>query len=136
LTHRPHVSAVVEGDIGQDDTFPVVETNVEIPFLPVDGAAVQLETDTLWLSHVDRLEIISEANLPLNEFMIEVSRRRCVERSAFLRNVDMDDLLCLDVEDRTEIKRVGVLKIINAGSVVHQSLLKSGSISVALIVAC
>jgi thermostable 8-oxoguanine DNA glycosylase len=66
--------------------------------------------------------------------MVKVGGRSCVERSAFLRNVDVDDFLCLDVEDRTEIERVGVLKIINAGSVVHQSLLKSGSISVALIV--
>jgi hypothetical protein len=85
---------------------------------------------------MDRLEVISEANLPLNGFMIKVSRRRCVERSAFLRNVDVDDFLCLDVENRTEVERVGVLEIINAGSVVHESLLKSGSISVALIITC
>lgn len=83
---------------------------------------------------MDWLEIVSEADLPLNGLVIEVGRRCCVKRSAFLGNVDMDNLLCLDVEDRTEIERISVLEIVNAGSVIHQSLLKSRTISVALVV--
>jgi hypothetical protein len=42
-THRPHVAAIVEGDVRQDDTLTVVESNVEVPLLPVDGPAVHFE---------------------------------------------------------------------------------------------
>jgi hypothetical protein len=42
-THRPHVAAIVEGDVRQDDTLTVVESNVEAPLLPVDGPAVHFE---------------------------------------------------------------------------------------------
>jgi hypothetical protein len=123
-----------ESNIGQYDTLSVVEANVEVPFLPIDSAAIQLEGHAFRLGDMDRLEVISEANLLLNEFMIEVGGRCCVERSALLRNVNMNDLLCLNVEDGAEVERVGVLQIIDAGSVIHDSLLKSGTVGITFVI--
>jgi hypothetical protein len=37
----------------------------------------------------------------------------------------VDNLLCLDVVDRTEVERVSVLEVIDVRPVVHQSLLES-----------
>jgi hypothetical protein len=135
FTHRPHVSAVVESDIGQDDALPVVEADVEVPFLPVDGAAVQFERHTFGLGDVNWLEIIPEANLFLDGLVIKIGRRCFVEGSAFFGNVNVNDLLCLDVENGAKVERVSILKVVDAGSVVHQSLLKSRAIGVAFIVA-
>ena len=67
--------------------------------------------------------------------MIEVGGRRLVERSTLLRNVDVDDLLGLHAVDRAEVEGVSVLQVVDAGSVVHQGLLESGAIGVALVVA-
>lgn len=104
---------------------------MEVPLLPVNGVPIELERYTLRLSDIDRLEVIPEPDLLLNGFGIEVSGRCSVQRSAFLRDVDVDDFLGLDVEDRAEIERVGVLEIIDAGA---ESLLEPRAISVALIV--
>ena len=82
-----------------------------------------------------RLEVVSEAKFLLNGLMVEVGRRRSIERTTLLRNVDMDDLLCLDVENWAEVERVGVLEVVDVRSVVHQSLLKSRTIGVALVIA-
>jgi hypothetical protein len=133
-TYRSHVATVVERNIGQYDTLSVVEANVEVPFLPIDSAAIQLEGHAFRLGDMDRLEVISEANLLLNEFMIEVGGRCCVERSALLRDVNVNDLLCLNVEDGAEVERVGVLQIIDAGSVIHDSLLKSGTVGITFVI--
>ena len=108
---------------------------MEVPFLPVDITAVQLEGHAFRLGNVDRLEVISEADLSLNGLVIVVSRRRLVKRSTLLRNIDMHDLLGLHVEDGAKVERISVLQVVNAGPVVHQSLLKSGAIGVTLVVA-
>jgi hypothetical protein len=43
--------------------------------------------------------------------------------------------LCLHAVDGAKVERVGVLQVVDVRPVVHQSLLKSGAICVALIVA-
>lgn len=80
-------------------------------------------------------EVVSEAKFLLDGLMVKVSWRRLVERSALLRNINVNDFLCFDVEDGAKIERVGVLKVIDARPVVHKGLLKSGAISVAFIIA-
>jgi hypothetical protein len=66
-----------------------------------------------------------QADGALNRLGIVVCRRCCVERTALLRDVDVDDFLCLNVVDGTEIERVSVLEVVDIWSVVHQSLLES-----------
>jgi hypothetical protein len=124
-TYRPHVAAIIEGDVRQDYTLTVVEPDVEVPFLPIDSPAIQFERYTLGLSDVDWLEIVSQANGTLDRLRVIVRRWCCVERAAFLGDVDVDNLLCLDVVDRTEVERVSVLEVIDVRPVVHQSLLES-----------
>lgn len=108
---------------------------MEVPLLPVNGTTIQLEGYAFRLGNVDRLEVIPKANLSLDRLMIEVGGRRLVERTTLLGNVDVDDLLRFDVENGAEIEWVSVLQVIDAGSVVHQGLLKSGAVGVAFIVA-
>jgi len=105
-TYRPHVTAVVECHVRQDDTLTVVESNVEIPLLPIDSSAIQLERYALRLSDVNRFEIVPQTNGAPDRFRIVVSRWCCVERSAFLGDVDVNNLLRLDVVDRAEVERV------------------------------
>lgn len=107
---------------------------MEVPLLPVNGTAVQLEGHTFRLGYVYWLEVVSEANLSLNELVIEVGRRRCVEWPALFGHINVDDLLCLNVEDGAKVEWVGVLEVVDAGSVVHNSLLESGAIGIALVV--
>ena len=109
---------------------------MEVPFLPVNSTAIQLEGYAFRLGDVNRLEVISKADFSLNRLMIEVGGRRLVKRSTLIGDVDVDDFLCLNVEDGAEIEWVSVLQVVNAGPVIHQSLLKSGAIGVTLVVAC
>ena len=74
---------------------------------------------------MDWLEIISQADGTLDGLRIIVRRRCCVEWSALLGDVDVNNLLCLDVVDWAEVERVRVLEVIDVRPVVHQSLLKS-----------
>jgi hypothetical protein len=67
--------------------------------------------------------------------VIEVGGRRLVERSTLLRNVDVDNLLCLHAVDGAKVEWVSVLQVVDVGPVVHQGLLESGAICVAFVVA-
>jgi hypothetical protein len=108
---------------------------VEVPALPVDCTAIHLEGHAFGLGDVNRLEVISKANLSLDRLVIIIGGRRLVERSTLLRNVDVDDLLGRHAVDGAKVERVSVLQVVDVGSVVHESLLKSGAICVALVVA-
>jgi hypothetical protein len=66
LTYRPHIATIVERNVRQDDPFPVVESDMEVPALPVDSTAIQLEGYAFRLGDVDRLEVISQANFSLD----------------------------------------------------------------------
>ena len=135
-TYRTHIATIVERDVRQNDSFPIVETDMERPFLPVDSTAIQREGYTFRLGDVDRLEVISKANLSLDRLVVVVGGRRLVERATLFGNVDVDDLLGLHAVDGAEVERVSVLQVVDAGPVVHQGLLESGAIGVALVVAC
>lgn len=134
-TYGPHIATIVESDVGEDYSLSVVETNVEIPPLPVDGTAVQLEGYTFRLGDVNRLEVISQANFSLDRLVVVVGRRCLVERATLFRNVNVDDLFGLHAVDGAEVEWVGVLQVVDARSVVHQGLLESGAIGVALVIA-
>ena len=106
-------------------TFAIVESNVEVPLLPIDSPTVQFERYALGLSDVDWLEIVPQADGALDRLRIVVCRRCCVERTAFLGYIDVNDFLCLNVVDGAEIERVSVLEVVDIWTVVHQCLLKS-----------
>lgn len=123
-TYGSDIAAIVEGDVGKHNTLPVVEANVEVPFLPVDSPSVQLERHTFGLSNMNRLEIVPEANFLLNRLRIVISRRCFVQRPALFGDVDVNDFLGFDIVDWTEVERVGILQVVDVGPVVHQSLLE------------
>lgn len=98
---------------------------MEVPLLPIDSPTVQFERYALGLSDVDWLEIVPQADGALDRLRIVVCRRCCVERTAFLGYIDVNDFLCLNVVDGAEIERVSVLEVVDIWTVVHQCLLKS-----------
>ena len=109
---------------------------MEVPFLPVDGTAIHLEGHAFGLGDVNRLEVVSKANLSLDRLVIVIGGRCLVKRSTLFGNVDVDDLLGRHAVDRAKVERVSVLQVVDIGSVVHQGLLESGAVCIALVVTC
>lgn len=134
-THRPDVPSIVECNIRQNDSLAVIESDVEVPILPINGATVQFERHAFRLSDVDWFEVVSETNVFLDGFGVEVSGRRFVERPAFLWDVNVDNLAGLNVIDWAEVQRVSVLQVIDVGPVIHESLLESRAIGESFVVA-
>lgn len=107
---------------------------MEVPILPINGTSIQFERHALRLSDINWFELVSETDVLLNRFSIEVSCGRFVEWSTFLWDIDVDDLLGFDVINRAKIQREGVLQVINVWSVIHESLLESRAVGESFVV--
>lgn len=57
----PSLDAVIYGDVVENDTFTVVEADVQVPVLPVEFATSKGEGYTFWLCDVEGLEVGAEA---------------------------------------------------------------------------
>lgn len=121
----PHVALVVEGDVVEHDALAVVEADVELPVLPLDLPAVELEGDALGLGDVDGLQVIAEAAPGLDGSRVVVESGSLAEWPADLGNVDGDNLLLVGIVDGAEVKRILVLAVVELGTVVHERLLQS-----------
>lgn len=62
-----------------------------------------------------------------------VARRCLIDRSSDRRHVDVYDLVSIRIEDWGEVKRKGVLVIIEVWPIVHQSLLQSNFVTESLV---
>jgi hypothetical protein len=131
-----NVALVVEGNVVQDNTFSVVEANVELPVLPLNLAASarHLEGDTLGLGDVDGLQVGPVATLLLDGKVVVLDRGFQSQRATDLGNVDGNNLLLNRVPDGAEVQRVLVLAVVDVRAEVHQSLLKSNVAAESLIV--
>ncbi|KAH3670887.1 hypothetical protein OGAPHI_000598 [Ogataea philodendri] len=135
VENRSHVAMVVVRNVRQDNTFSVVETNVELEVGPFHHVSGHLERNTFWLGHVDRRSLWSHgSNLLFHVLRIEVGVLVLGHLSSSVWNVDVDHLLFLGVNDRTEIQRMRVLRVVLVGSVVNKGLLQSLTNTPSLIV--
>lgn len=134
VEHGADISIVIEGNVVQDDTLTVVETNVDVPLLPVDSTSVDTERNTLWLSDVNGLNIRPVTTIFLNRRGVVVVGRRLADGPPDRRDIDVNDLLRFRIEDRAEVQRKRVLRIVNVGTVVHKSLLQTNTIAETLVV--
>ena len=108
---------------------------MDIPVLPVDGSALDLERDALWLCDIDWLDVRSVSSLCLNASWVVVVGLCLVDWSANVGDVDVDDLLLVGVEDGAEVKGEGILTVVHVRSVVHKCLLQSNIAAESVIVA-
>lgn len=124
VEHRSNGSLVVESDVVQHNAFTVVEANMDIPVLPIDNPVVDFERNALWLCDVDGFQVLPVTTLLFDGLRMVAVRGCLAERSSDRRDINMDNLLCLGIIDRTEVKRVRILRLINTRPVVHQRLLQ------------
>lgn len=129
------VALVVESDVRQYYALTVIEADVKLPVLPAQCPALHREGYTFWLCDIDGLEVCTEATLCFDCGGMIVVRCGFVEGSSNRGNIDVDDLLCVGVEDGAEIEGVCVLAVVDVGAVVHESLLQAHIASKALIIA-
>lgn len=180
----PGLIPVVKCNVVQDETFLVVETNVELPILPAELSACKLERDSFRLRDLNGHDVRTESasgrrgfcpvafpirmaidtirsiraiciavgvsiNMAvrspvcfevsgvgslLNSFRVVVESRRFVQWSPDFGNVNIDDFLCVGVEDGTEVKRVGVLTVVHVWPIVHERLLQTNAAAIAFII--
>ena len=114
---------VVVGYIVDDNAFAIVEAHVEIPILPGDLTVVDGKRDARGLGDMERFQVWLISSFCLDRCWVVVIWFLFVQGPSYGRNIDMYDLLGVAVEDGDEVKRVGILAIINVRSVVHQALL-------------
>lgn len=125
---------VVEGDVVQHDTLTVAEANVELPILPLDLSAGELEGDALGVGDIDRFEVLAVSAAGLNGSRVVVDGGGLAERPPDLGNIDGNDLLLVGVEDGAEVERVLVLAVVELGAVVHEGLLEADAAAEALVI--
>lgn len=97
------ISFVVVCDIVENDTFPVVEANVDLPVLPLNDPTIHFERHTFGLCDIDGLQIFSVATLGFDSCWMVVVRRCLIDGSPYWRNVDVNDLLGVAVENWGEV---------------------------------
>jgi len=134
VENRPDIALVVVCDVVEHNPFLVVESNVEVPVLPINDSSVDFERDSIGLSNVDGLDI-----RPVSAFCLDT---RCVivvwlcfaNGSADFRDIDVDDFLLLGVEDRAEIEGERVLAVVYVRPIIHQGLLQSAVASKSVVI--
>lgn len=117
------VAFVVVSNVVKYDAFSVVEANMHLPVLPLDDSTVNLEGHTLRLRYVDWLYVLPIAALSFDCSRVVIARRSFVHGPPNWRDIDVDDFLCIGIENRSEVEGKGVLAIIHVRSIVHQRLL-------------
>ena len=118
------VAFVIVGDVVQHDALAVIETDVNLPVLPFNDSSIDLEGNSFRLSDIDRLQILAITTFCFNCSDVVIIRRCLVDRSSHWRDIDVDNLLSIAVEYRSEVQGIGVLAVVDMRPVVHQSLLK------------
>ena len=130
----PDVALVVVGDVVQDNTLAIVEAHMDAPVLPFDRPSLDAERDALRLGDVDRLKVCPVPAFFLNRGLVVVVWLRFAERSSHGWDINVDDLFRLCIVDRAEVQWECVLRIINVGPVIHQSLLQTNVGTESLVV--
>jgi hypothetical protein len=110
---------VVVGDVIENNSLLVVETDMNLELLPLDHSALDLERNTFWLGDVDWFDIGSVADFFFYAGSMIVIWFRLANWSSDFWDINVNDLLLVGVKDRTEIEREGVLAIIYVRSVIH-----------------
>lgn len=105
IEYRPNSSLIIISDIVQHNPLLIIESHMNVPVLPADGPALDLKRHAFRLCDIDRLDIRPVAGLGLDTGWVVVIGLCLVHRSAHIWDIDMDDLLLIEVEDRAEVKR-------------------------------
>lgn len=132
---RPVCASLIITDVVQDNALTVVETNVELPVLPLQLPSEQLERDTLWLGDIDGLEVCPVTAALLNTSRGIVNRLDLAKGPTNLRDIDSDDGFFVGIIDGTEVERVRILVGVGVRTVVHEGLLKANIATMSLIIA-
>ena len=96
---------------------------MDLPLLPIDDPALELEVDSFRLGNVDRLDVLPVSTVCFNGGWVIIIWWRFVQRAPNRRNVNVDHLLGVTVENWCKIQGVRVLTVVNTWPVVHQGLL-------------
>ena len=110
---------VIIRDIVQDDAFAIIESDMNFPIFPLDNSAINFKIDAFRLCDVNRFDILPISTFCFNRCWVIIIWWCLVDRSSYRRNIDMDDLLRVTIEDWGEIQGVGILAVIDMWTVVH-----------------
>jgi len=112
-------SLVIISDVVEHNALLVVESDMNLPVLPVYHPTFYSKRNSVWLRDVDWLDVLSIAPFILNCCWMVVVWFCLVDWSAHIWDINVDDFLLPSIEDRAEIERERVLRIIHMWSVVH-----------------
>ena len=118
------IALVVVRDVIQDDSFPIIESYVNLPVLPTDGSSIHVERNALGLSDVDGLQILPISTLGFDCSWMVVVRWSLIDRASYGRYVNVHNFLRVGVENWGKVKRIRVLAVVNVWAIVHECLLK------------
>ena len=104
VENRPNISVIVVCDVVEHNSFLIVESNMNVPLLPVNDPSIDFERDTIRLCDIYWLDILPIAPFRLNTGWVVVIRFRLTNWSADFRDIDVNDFLLVGIEDRAEIE--------------------------------
>lgn len=120
--------------VRENDAFAVIEANMDFPILPADRVTVNCEADSFGLCDVNRLEVLSETAFLLNGYRVIIIWRSFAEWSTDRWHVNVDDFVCIRIEDGGEVKWICILAVIRVRPIVHEGLLQANVATEALVV--
>ena len=97
------------GYVVENDALAVVEADMDGPVLPLDYAVFDRKGDTFWLCDVDGFQVRSETPGFFDRFHGIVVSWCFADRSSYLGDVDVNDLLQIGVVDWAEVQWICVL---------------------------
>lgn len=113
IEYWSNVSFIIISDVVQYDSLSIIETNMEVPVLPINGPTVDFERDTLWLRDVQWFDIRTITPLFFDSVRVIVIRRRLAYWSTNFRDINMYYFLLIRIEYRAEVKWERILAVIN-----------------------
>ena len=104
VENRSNVALVIVGDVVEDDSFLVIESNMNIPVLPVNDSSIDLEGDPLRLCDIDRLDIRPVSIFGFDARWVVVVGLGLIDWSADLGDINVDNFLLVGVENWAEVE--------------------------------
>ena len=117
------LAPIIIGDVVQNDTFAIIESDMDLPILPHNDSSIDLKVDAFRLGDVDGLDVLSVASFHFDCFRVVIVWRRLIDRSANRRDIDVNDFLSITIEDWSEIQGERILAVVYIWPVIHQRLL-------------
>lgn len=127
-------SLVIVSNVTKNNTFTIVEADMEFPVLPFDDATIQFEGRAFWLRDLKRLQVTPETALRLDRSRMVINWLFSAQWASFGRNINVNDFTLIRIIDWTKVQWILILAIVQIRTEVHEGLLQANFAAEPLVI--